>query len=121
VNSGHTNFETPYYTIFFSLRTDADVGHIPAGHIPVINTGFWNITSLFVFFLLSFPFHCSIVSRAKNVAQSVHRQPSDWVVRVRIPVGTRSFFLLHSVSTESGVHSISYPTCTGGEAGGASS
>jgi hypothetical protein len=68
------------------------MGHIRAGHIQVINTEFWNITSLFVFFPLSFPFHCSIVSRAKTVAQSVHRQPSDWVVRVRIPVRTKSFF-----------------------------
>jgi hypothetical protein len=34
---------------------------------------------------------------AAGIAQSVLRQATDWTARIRLPVGARDIFLLHSV------------------------
>jgi hypothetical protein len=68
-------------------------------HSPIRGVREYNIESV----IMSEPGELSRYSWTKN-----------WTAGVRLPAGSRDFFLLHSVQTGSGAHPASYPMGTRG-------
>jgi hypothetical protein len=54
-----------------------------------------------------------IFSWGAGIAQSVYRQATGWMVRVRFAAQEQDFSLLHSFQTGAGTHPVSYPFAKG--------
>jgi hypothetical protein len=56
---------------------------------------------------------CNVLKFRSRDSSVVQRWATDWMIGVRVPVGTAHFSLLHPVQTGAGAHPASYPMGTG--------